>query len=139
MLKAPGKYRKDEILAAAEVLELMFYSDENVVTTLMAADMGSYILPMLECKEVKVQTCALACLESILMTPDVTDFVVEYGYVPVLLGMYKMYLGEPDISCPAFECGIIKCMECLGEHSGLPDAKINWELFITNCLSRLDN
>lgn len=102
MLKEPSKYRKDELQAAAEVLEMMFYCDENVVATLMAADMGSYILPMLESEDVRVQTCALCCLESILISNEAVDYIEDYKYIPELLKMFYQAFDTPDISYPAY-------------------------------------
>lgn len=89
MLKSSEKHCSDHVLSVAQLLELLFYYEDNVIATLMAADMGSYILPMIRNLDPKVLVCGLNCLESILITDDVNDYTIEYGFVEVILNLYR--------------------------------------------------
>lgn len=107
------------MLAAAEIMELMFYCDDNVVATLMAADFGGFVTSMLENSHEQVRTCGLNCLESILITKDVSEFVIGHNYIPSLMRIYEGTICKADIKCPAIDNATLKCINALMNNTNL--------------------
>lgn len=62
--------------SVAEVLEILFYSEEHVVATLLLSGFGEYIEFMIQDIDFEIQSSGFICLESILLSDN--EEILEY-------------------------------------------------------------